>query len=322
MRYVCPAVMMSSRSASATRTMNHTRWRNRSAAIWVARGLGAGSTSAMIVLYNTTRSSLMSAAANLVYVAYGAREVLAQAHYAVLSALAFRGRSEVAIHLFTDQPDLFAGLRKQVTLRPLSGGEIRAWRGPGDYPFRVKIAAMAQMAQSSTGALIFADADTFFVAPLERLLTRLGPGRAVMHRQEYDVANFPTLQVRKFRRAVRRHAPEVELRGTMWNSGVVGVNPEQFGVFREMLRVIDQVSPYFKKALVEQYAVSHFLQRAARVGPCEDTIFHYWDPKPEYQREIEARLARWARLPLESTLTELRERRIALPPPPRKVRWW
>ncbi len=264
----------------------------------------------------------MSLAANLVYVAYGARDVLTQAHYAVLSALAFRGQSDVVIHVFTDAVDSFPSLGEQVKIRVLTADDIRAWRGPGNYPFRVKIAAMAEMALNHADrALVFADADTFVVAPLEQLLARLGPGRALMHRREYDVANFPTLQVRKFRRALRRHAAEVELK-TMWNSGVVGVSPEQFSVFPEMLGVIDKVSLHFKKALVEQYAVSYFLQRAAEVAPCDDAIFHYWYQKTDYQREIEARLARWRGVPLENALRELRDQRIALPPPPRKVRWW
>jgi hypothetical protein len=265
----------------------------------------------------------MSTPANLVYVAYGRRDVLTQAHYAVLSALAFRGQADIAVHLFTDAPEIFGTLADAVVLHPFSADDIQSLRGPGDYPFRVKIAVLARMAQQHPErALIFADADTFFFAPIERLLARVAPGRAALHRREYDVATFPTLQVRKFRARMRRLAPEVELQGAMWNSGVVGVSPAQFGVFADMLRVIDKVSPHYRKALAEQYAVSYFLQEAATVEACDDVVFHYWYQKDDYQREIESRLAHWRTLPLEQALAELRQQRIVLPPPPRKVRWW
>lgn len=266
----------------------------------------------------------MTTPANLVYVAYGHREVLTQAHYAVLSALAFRAESDVAVHLFTDAPEFFAGLRGAIDLHSITAADVRAFRGSGDYPFRVKIAILAQMAQQHADhALVFADADTFFFAGLDRLLTRITPASAVLHRPEYEVATFPTRQVRKFRSRMRRFAPGmVELTGVMWNSGVVGVSPAHLGTFADMLRVIDTVSPHYKKALVEQYAVSYFLQRAATIQACDDVIFHYWYQKLDYQREIESRLARWKHMPLEAALDELRQRRIVLAPPPRKVRWW
>src|SRR5438552_4020922 len=106
----------------------------------------------------------------------------------------------------------------------------------------------------------------------------------------------------------------VDLNSDMWNSGAIGLHASQFHLLETILAFIDTVSPHYKKQLVEQYAVSYYLQKNAHVHPCDDRLFHYWNQKAEYGKAISQRLERWRSFPLEAALQELRQNRIELPP--------
>ena len=104
---------------------------------------------------------------HLMYLSVGSRDIAVQALYAAYSALAHKGSLAVTVHVYTDMTEVFEPLRPRVQIHELTAETIRAWRGPGNYPFRMKIAALAEMARSfPEERILFADSDTFFVAEL------------------------------------------------------------------------------------------------------------------------------------------------------------
>lgn len=253
---------------------------------------------------------------HLVYLACGPRNIHVQALYAVYSALAWKGALDLQAHVYTDAPDVFQALAGHIQVHELTAEKLRAWRGPGSYPFRIKIAALEEAAPAEE-RILFADSDTFFVADLAPVFARIGPGNAVLHRKEYAVLSHPTGQLQRFRKRMSRfhfRGSAIDLNADMWNSGAIGLHPSQFHLLHTVLAFIDAISPHYKKQLVEQYAVAYFLQKNAQVRACEDVLFHYWAQKAEYQQAIEPRLQRWKSMPLEEALAELRANRIVLPP--------
>jgi len=200
----------------------------------------------------------------------------------------------------------------------LTAETVRAWRGPGNYPFRIKIAALAEAAREhAEERVLFADSDTFFRADYAEVFACIGPANAVLHRKEYAVLTHSTGQLGRFRRRMNRfhfRGSAIDLNADMWNSGAIGLHPSQFHLLHTVLAFIDAISPHYKKQLVEQYAVAYFLQKNARVHACDDVLFHYWAQKPEYQAEIEPRLQRWKSMALAEALAELRAQPIVLPP--------
>ncbi len=152
---------------------------------------------------------------HLVYLAVGNNPALhAQAAYAMLSALAFKGDAPVEIHLFTDvardstdvardlsdaatdAPAILSDtfplgplLQDQITLDSLPPARI-ASLVPGAYdPYRLKLAVLREIAlRFPADASIFCDADTFFLAPYAPLLDRITGGARVLHRHEYNIA--------------------------------------------------------------------------------------------------------------------------------------
>lgn len=255
---------------------------------------------------------------HLIYLACGQRNIWVQALYAAYSALAWKGVLELKVHMYTDAPGVFQPLAGRVQVHELSAEKMRAWRGPGNYLFRIKIAALAEAAREhAEDRVLFADSDTFFTADLAAVFARIGPGSAVLHRKEYPVLTHPTRQLQRFRKRMSKsyfRGSAIDLNAEMWNSGAIGLHPSQFHLLHTVLAFIDAISPQYKKQLVEQYAVAYFLQKNAQVHACDDVLFHYWPQKPEYQAEIEPRLERWKSMPLAEALAELRGSRIGLPP--------
>jgi hypothetical protein len=255
---------------------------------------------------------------HLIYLACGHRSVQVQALYAAYSALSWKGALELKVHMYSDAPAVFQPLAGQIQLHELSGEKVRAWRGTGNYAFRIKIAALAEAAREhSDDRVLFADSDSFFFADFAPVFSRIGSGNAVLHRKEYSVMSHPTGQLQRFRRRMGKfhfRGSAIDLNADMWNSGAIGLHPSQFHLLHTVLAFIDAISPHYKKQLVEQYAVAYFLQKNSQVHACDDVLFHYWAQKPEYQQVIEQRLARWKPMPLEDALAALRAERIVLPP--------
>src|SRR5437868_9355670 len=166
---------------------------------------------------------------HLMYLSVGSRDIAVQALYAAYSALAHRGSLAVTVHVYTDMTEVFEPLRPRVQIHELTAETIRAWRGPGNYPFRMKIAALAEMARSFPDERIFfADSDTFFVGELAPLFGRIDEHNAVLHRREYSVLTCPTGQLRRFRRRMSRmqfRGSAIDLDAEMWNSGAIGLHP-------------------------------------------------------------------------------------------------
>ncbi|HEY6938567.1 MAG TPA: hypothetical protein VI424_15515 [Terriglobales bacterium] len=255
---------------------------------------------------------------HLIYLACGPRGVHVQALYAAYSALAWKGALDLQAHVYTDAPEIFQPLAGHIQVHELTAENLRAWRGPGHYPFRIKIAALEEATRTyAEERTLFADSDTFFFSDLAQVFARIGPANAVLHRREYAVMSHPTGQLQRFRKRMSKfhfRGSAIDLNADMWNSGAIGLHPSQFHLLHTILAFIDAISPHYKKQLVEQYAVAYFLQKNAQVHSCDDVLFHYWAQKAEYQQPIEPRLQRWKSMPLDEALAELRADRIVLPP--------
>jgi len=256
--------------------------------------------------------------AQLLYLACGSRSLQIQALYAAYSAVAYKSGVNLAIHVFSDSPASFRVLENQICVHAVTPAQVKSWRGPGKYAYRMKIAALSELSSRfSESPILFVDSDTFFIDELGKVLSRIDSRHAVLHRKEYPVLTCPTGQLQRFRRRMgkfRFRGSFVDLNADMWNSGVIGLHPSQFHLLNTVLAFIDAISPKYNKQLVEQYAVSYFLQKNVEVRAADDCVFHYWQQKEEYQSAIEPKLQAWTERPLGEALAELRANRIVLPP--------
>jgi hypothetical protein len=261
--------------------------------------------------------------AHLAYLATGRAEIWDQALYAAWSAAAWRGAADVRIHLYTDRPDWFAPLASALSLEPLPAERQRAWVEPYGLYFRMKPMAFEDLLERFPGdPVIYADGDTVVTGPLEALLARIGPGRAVMHVREYAPLTKDSREMRNFRvrmaRTRFRGAP-IPLDPWMWNAGVVGLDASHRPLVQDWVDFIDETYPTNRRGAVEQYGISWLLQRGGQaLSPCDDLVVHYYLDKPRYLALIRAELPALAALPLDEAFRRVRERPVRPegPPPP------
>jgi hypothetical protein len=263
---------------------------------------------------------------HLVYLTAGDNPSLhAQASYAMLSALAFKGDALAYIHLFTDATSIYPLLQGHVTLEFLSSARI-ASLVPGPYdPYRLKLSVLREMAHRfPSDACVFLDADTFFLKPYASLLNRICNGARVLHRREYLISRHPTPQMKKFRRAIWGAKLGSGLNGfSMWNSGVIGLPANSLTLLDEALKTLKRLSPHTsKKYLAEQFSITSALCLQGQPEAAEDFIFHYWYQKADYTSAIEKRLAAWQSLSLDAACAKLRENPLQLRAPRQKLHWW
>jgi hypothetical protein len=272
----------------------------------------------------------------LAYLATGREEIRAQALYAAYSALAWRGTAPVEIHVFTDRVEDFAPLRDAVRVEWLSPDLLRGWCEPYAFLFRLKPKLMEHLLQAHPGEpVLLVDADTYFTAPLARLLERVGPGRAALHEREYvlgDARDRSVLHRNLCARMARARFrnERVRLDAWMWNSGVIGLDPAHLPLVREWLRFVDEVYPWNPKPYIEQYGLSLLLQeRGDVITGSTDLVAHYYLDKVRHMAAIRPELEALAAMPLEAALARVRAVPVRAgdgPPPkppkaPRVHRW-
>jgi hypothetical protein len=254
----------------------------------------------------------------LVLQAYGREDIKAQALYAVWSALAWSDGVPLEVHVYTDDAAWLAPLGERVRPRLLTPEEIRAWRGPRDFVHRLKAEMIRDVVRRHPGGkLLYVDGDVSFRSSPAVVFDRIGPGRAVLHVREYDIASHPTKQLRRFRRRMRgvtfRGRP-VELGHAMWNAGAVGLDGSHYALLDEWLAMIDEVYEQWPYWIHEQWALSQLLERAGAVSPADDVIFHYWAQKEEAVAAIGPQLELLRTLPFDEALARVRAAPLRLPP--------
>lgn len=258
----------------------------------------------------------------LVFLSYGSKpSLLAETTYAVLSAArAAGGDPDTGIVLYTDQPATYADLPARI--RPITPAELEAWAGPHGYLHRRKMAVLDDALTTLGVPVALVDSDTWFRRSPSRLFERVAPGRSVLHLREgtLDQGREPD----------RRFAAQVEGRtwtgldgrpvtlgpGTpMWNSGVVGLHPDDAHLVREALHLTDQVYAEHRDLFtLEQLALSLFLDARTVVSPSSDVVYHYWHDivRAPFHERLPTLLAETAGLPLPERMEMLHRARPRL----------
>lgn len=263
--------------------------------------------------------------AHLVYLASGREEFITQALYSVWTALAWRGAPPLSIHVFTDRPERFAQLDPIVEPVLLDAARAREWRGPWDFVYRMKAKVVEDVARRFPGdALMFVDADTFWIGEVANAFARIGERSAVMHQREYHVGTHDTMQMRRFRRRMGRarfRGQPIDVQAWMWNSGALGLSPGHFDLLPQWIAFMDEVHPANRKPIVEQFSIGWLLQRRLDlISPCDDLLFHYFDDKDRHLAAISGLLPVLASRPRDEALAFLRERPIRIEGPPPSAR--
>lgn len=231
----------------------------------------------------------------LLYLAYGNDRAVHEATFAVLSALRFvLGRPDYRLLVYTDRPQEFADL--PVATVPLEPALLEQWAGPGGYVHRRKLMAIADALHRHPDPTVFLDGDTWLIRSPDALFGRVGPGRAVLHLPETrllesdsDAKRALSAHVATRDFATRGRGPVViDPNAMMWNSGVVGIHPDDAHLVQEALDLTDAIWAEHRGSHdLEQFALGQALESAVQLSSADDVVFHYWPPhlrRPFLQR--------------------------------------
>ncbi len=219
---------------------------------------------------------------HLVYFSYGHGPHEMEARYSILSARQALARSggDVRILLYTDDPRARPG--DDVALRLVQPEELLAWTGPHGFHHRRKLSVLRDALKTLPGPVVLIDSDTYFRQSPLRLFDRIAPGRSLLHRREGHLDKW---NATPFADHLAARTPPVSRDGTpwdctadtpMWNSGIIGMHPQDVALVDEMLFLLDQILEPVRFHGAEQFAAGVVLMQRTRLAECLDIVFHYW----------------------------------------------
>lgn len=229
---------------------------------------------------------------NILYITFGLNERNhLQAAFSIHSFLAFNAPVGV-ITIITDQPGFYRRFGNRVNLIHLAPDVLKAWKGPKDFFWRVKIKSLELIAeQLPQEPLLYLDTDTFLYRDFTPALELLSRGKAGMHENEGSLSDIGT----KSARLTAANATAIRQEGfrnlasyPMWNAGAVLVpNTRGAKEFRLALEICDKLLEVSTRPiLVEQLALSAALEQVYGLEPLHPVVAHYWSTKDEWNELI------------------------------------
>lgn len=255
---------------------------------------------------------------NLLFISYGAGLHEQEIVFSLLSACHWQNPTEsLRLLVYTDRPETYKKL--PVTIEVIPAEQWSDWAGPTRFNHRCKILALQHALKKYSGPTALLDGDTWFRKPPVTLFERIGSGRAVMHLCEGKLTEFGTARAQQMidflerERFVGLDGREFSITpaSTIWNAGVVGIDPSDEVLLDEVLHLTDQFCAKSKLHILEQFAFSYVLERRVRLQEAADVVFHYWPPylRDPFRQKLPEILSRTELFPLEKRSHECFARR-------------
>lgn len=167
----------------------------------------------------------------------------------------------------------------------LTKAQIKQFRGPYDYVFRIKPHIIQDCFAKYKTSLLYLDTDTFFLRNVIPLLDSIKPGKSIMNMEEYNFVDAGTEMIHWFylRQALKKESyvvrglkTNIPLSAMMWNAGIMGINYADAGLMDDIIALNDALYEKAHTFIVEQFAASYILQTQTHLSSSEDYIEHYW----------------------------------------------
>lgn len=233
----------------------------------------------------------------LVYQAYGSQDIINQTIFSICSLLSVCKEPElIEIQIFTDKAselqEFFKGF-SNIKIRKISLEQIDQLKGPLGFVHRVKVEILLAVSQEFKGPLFYSDGDTIYKSDPTDLFLKVNDRISLMHTDEGIIGKNKdplSKKIAKFLKHKKFHVsgqdvaigPSTE----MWNAGFIGMSQKSKSLLPVMLELTDRLFNEYQKHIMEQLAVSFFLQTTTQILPVDNVVFHYWHNKEEFQASI------------------------------------
>lgn len=204
--------------------------------------------------------------------------------YCVATARYWLGKhaSQVRIVVYADEVEPFANMPVEVIA--VSSQQLREWRGPDDFSFKIKIHVVADVLRRYGKPALYLDSDTYFMKSPLKLFRKLRPGTTYMHCYESVLRDSPdqdyALIPRKMNAAgvtdrlgVLDHFPEDM---PSYNAGVIGIHPADASLLDDVLHACDQLYRITGVRTSEQLAFVHVFTKQTHIKQALGVIYHYY----------------------------------------------
>ena len=250
-----------------------------------------------------------------VYIDYGpSPDIATELKYSLATLMAEYSGREPEVVIYTDKPDVYAGLRARVNLRPF-GGDFERWSRGGSYAHRVKPCVLIDALETFDDDCALVDSDTFvrpgFAAAFAAATWAGGVAMDVFEKADPlpaaagFAADLPTLGRYTYEGAASR----------MYNSGLVAARRRHIPLLKDAVALIDAFREAGHDPLnIEQLALSEAFRRGDEsIAEMRPWFEHYH--RPSQKRYMRPRIAT-----LFERLGEWRPVRPALEPSKLRVR--
>ena len=175
---------------------------------------------------------------------------------------------------------------------PISADEIKDYRGPHDFFWRVKIMVLRQIARMAPDkAMMYLDGDTYLYGSLNEIKALLAEGCSMMHKDEGCPGDMKQKSLSMWQTVNGKTYEGITIgrEHHMWNAGVVAIPANRVVETTDLaLAVCDgMLDDGSEPVTVEQYALSIALkERSTRMVEADRWIGHYWHNKYYWSRYI------------------------------------
>ena len=226
---------------------------------------------------------------HIVYLSHGSQKFYDQTMFSCMTLLWLlisQGRTDIQMVIYTDRADKAPHhpLIKTIEIDPAT---LKSYRGRFDYVHRIKHCVLLRASQELTGAVLYVDCDTRWLALPDQALNRLTQNHAghappcCMH--EIDGA-FGPHHFPDYHRYLNECINELRAQGIShpeqvlnWNAGAIGLPQGQSAFFEDALRISDFLFTRVKpRNWVEQFAWSLVGCDRYQMFALGDCLHHYW----------------------------------------------
>jgi hypothetical protein len=183
--------------------------------------------------------------------------------------------------VYTDDVEFYSDLPVQV--REI-GDSLRKQALNG-YRNKLKSLVMMHAADADIEAMIYCDGDTWMRHHPARLVEMVTAKDSVMHMPEVRLDKTSDPNKVRLRQLLeqsevwvdRDSGQRVSPKSWMWNSGVVGIHAENFGLLEKAIDIGDQINNLDSSLFaVEQFSLRQALRTKTRIRPADSEVFHFW----------------------------------------------
>jgi len=224
---------------------------------------------------------------SLIYLAYGAPDLYAEAVYSLLSYYQVT-RSAVQVLIYTDAAATFQqvlGDRPGIYYPAVTPDEWQRWRGSSNKVYLLKIGVLTHAAQHYPGNLLFVDTDTVWQVDPAPLFAHIERGQFVMHISEGILATGNELSRKIYRRlkghvfVIAHRKLSLDSTTVLYNSGVLGLSSDLATQLPEVVNLADQLYGAYNKHMMEQLAFSMWYGATGTIAEAAPYVLHYWNLK-------------------------------------------